>query len=58
MDQTLSKNKLERYLEWLIDEQEFNAKESINEVQYATKKECARVAKMLIELIERGDYNV
>ena len=58
MDQTLSKNKLERYLEWLIEEQEFNAKESINEVQYATKKECARVAKMLIELIERGDYNV
>ena len=58
MDKTLSKNKLERYLEWLIEEQEFNAKESINEVQYATKKECARVAKMLIELIERGDYNV
>lgn len=58
MEKTLDGQKLLNYLNWLADNQNFNAIERENSgMDSKVNRECERVARMLIELIERGDYD-
>lgn len=55
----LSKKKLLSYLEWLSENQKYNAEER---ERYGSdsrvNRECQRVADMLIEQINNGDFNI
>lgn len=53
----ISKDKLTEYLDWLEDSSVYNMEEATNDATYYTRKECARVAKMLKEMIQEGKFD-
>lgn len=59
MADTIDAGKLLHYLGWLAEESKFNAVVRERDgLDSKVSRECERVANMLIEQIQRGDYDV